>query len=354
MESGGRSLGQTNGPPAGRVTILYTDMQGVIRLQEKYPDKLVAVLTRHEELLRRAFDAHDGHVFSVAGDSFGVAFQSPDDGLAAALEAQHALHGEQWGEVGPIRVRMGLHTGEPWGGVHVGVQVNHVAQLAAIARGGQIMLSAETHELLRDNLPPGVTVRDLGEYRLGDLKRPERVFQVVAPDLPENDAVDRVLATILFTDIVDSTATAVELGDQRWRALLMEHHMLVHDHLMHFRGREVRSTGDGVFAAFDMPTQAIQCAWAILVSTRRLGLDIRAGIHAGECELVADALEGVAVHLAARVAAVAKGGEVLVSSTVKELVAGSPITFADGGTHVFKGLPDEWRVWSVERKTNPA
>jgi class 3 adenylate cyclase len=205
---------------------------------------------------------------------------------------------------------------------------------------------------MMDSLPTGVTMRDLGEYRLRDLRVPEHVFQVVAPDLPDNATVDRVLATILFTDIVNSTARAVELGDQRWRALLGAHHALAHEILPRFQGREVRSTGDGVFAEFDTPTRAIRCAWAIAESIERLGLEIRAGVHTGECERVGDALEGVAVHLAARVADLAKGGEVLVSSTVKDLVAGSAMTFTDHGTHVFKGLPDEWHVFSVQRNTN--
>jgi class 3 adenylate cyclase len=229
--------------------------------------------------------------------------------------------------------------------------VNRTHRLAAIARGGQVLLSQATQELVSGSLLPGTRLRDLGEYRLRDLDRPERVFQLLPPDLPDEAAPDRVLATILFTDIVSSTATAVELGDRRWRALLADHHALVREHLPRFRGREVRTTGDGVFAVFDTPTQAIECARALGESVGRLGIEIRAGVHTGECELVGDALEGVAVHVAARVADIAEAGEVLVSSTVKDLVAGTGIAFADRGTHAFKGLPGEWRLFAVTGTT---
>jgi class 3 adenylate cyclase len=158
---------------------------------------------------------------------------------------------------------------------------------------------------------------------------------------------DRVLATVLFTDIVGSTARAAELGDRAWRELLERHHEAVRVELGRFRGREVGTAGDGFFAAFDGPARAIACACAIRESLGELGLDVRAGLHAGECELVEDKIGGIAVHIGARVAAQAETGEVLVSSTVKDLVAGSGIEFEDRGLVELKGVPGEWRLFAV-------
>jgi class 3 adenylate cyclase/pimeloyl-ACP methyl ester carboxylesterase len=160
---------------------------------------------------------------------------------------------------------------------------------------------------------------------------------------------DRVLATVLFTDIVGSTAKLAKLGDRRWRDLLQQHHAVVRRHLLRFSGREIDTSGDGFFASFDGPARAIRCACAITQALRELGLDVRAGLHTGECELVEGKVGGIAVHIGARVAAEAAPGEVLVSSTVKELVAGSGIQFRERGAAELKGIPGEWRLYSVEQ-----
>ncbi|HEX7255026.1 MAG TPA: adenylate/guanylate cyclase domain-containing protein [Gaiellaceae bacterium] len=162
--------------------------------------------------------------------------------------------------------------------------------------------------------------------------------------------VRRVLATVLFTDIVGSTSRAVELGDRRWRSLLEQHHSSVRRELRRFRGNEVDTAGDGFLATFDGPARAVRCAQAIRSALRPLGLDISAGVHAGEIE-VADggAITGVAVHIGARVAEQAVPGEVLVSSTVKDLVAGSGLDFEPRGTHELRGVPGEWRLYAVRQ-----
>jgi pimeloyl-ACP methyl ester carboxylesterase/DNA-binding winged helix-turn-helix (wHTH) protein len=160
--------------------------------------------------------------------------------------------------------------------------------------------------------------------------------------------VDRVLTTILFTDIVGSTARAAEMGDQRWRDLLTGHNAVTRRELGRFRGREVKAVGDGFLATFDGPARAIRCAAAIRDAVRTLGLEIRAGLHTGECETVGNDLGGIAVHIGARVAASAQAGEVLVSGTVKDLVAGSGLRFADRGAHQLRGIPGEWRLFAVE------
>lgn len=165
----------------------------------------------------------------------------------------------------------------------------------------------------------------------------------------EETEPDRVLATVLFTDIVGSSEKATALGDREWRKMLEQHHELVRRQLVRFRGREVDTAGDGFFASFDGPARAIRCACAISESVRELGLDVRAGLHTGECEVVDGKVAGIAVHTGARVAAEAQPGEVLVSSTVKDLVAGSEIRFAERGVAALKGIPGEWRLFAVER-----
>ena len=160
---------------------------------------------------------------------------------------------------------------------------------------------------------------------------------------------ERVLATVLFTDIVGSTERARELGDRRWRDLLEHHHELVRRDLERFRGREVDTAGDGFLATFDGPARAIRSGRAIVDSVRGLGLEVRAGLHTGEVELAGAAVRGIAVHTGARVASHAGAGEVLVSQTVKDLVAGSGIEFEDRGAHELKGIPGEWRLYAVRQ-----
>ena len=158
---------------------------------------------------------------------------------------------------------------------------------------------------------------------------------------------DRVLATVLFTDIVDSTRRATDLGDRRWRDVLERHNQVVRQSLERFRGDEVKTMGDGFLATFDGPARGIRCARAVVDDLGPLGVDLRAGLHTGECEAMNGDLGGVAVHIGARVAAKAQPGEVLVSSTVKDLVAGSEIAFQDRGEHELKGVPGRWRLFAV-------
>jgi pimeloyl-ACP methyl ester carboxylesterase len=158
---------------------------------------------------------------------------------------------------------------------------------------------------------------------------------------------DRVLATVLFTDVVGSTERLAEIGDARWRELIDAHHAVVRRQLDRYQGREIDTAGDGFFATFDGPARAIRCARAICEGVHALDLQVRAGLHTGECELVNGSVRGIAVHIGARVASLAAPGEVLVSSTVKDLVAGSGIEFADRGEHRLKGISEPWRVFAV-------
>jgi len=163
----------------------------------------------------------------------------------------------------------------------------------------------------------------------------------------ETRTADRMLATVLFTDLVGSTAQAVELGDRRWGDLVEQHHAAVRRELGRFDGREVDTAGDGFFATFDGPARGIRCARAIVDAVRPLGLEVRAGLHTGEVEVAGDNIAGIAVNIGARVAARAGAGEVLVSSTVRDLVAGSGLAFEDRGSAELKGVPGEWRLYAV-------
>ena len=159
----------------------------------------------------------------------------------------------------------------------------------------------------------------------------------------------RVLATVLFTDIVHATETAAALGDRRWVTLLQQHHLRVRRELAHFRGREIDAAGDGFLASFDSPARAVRCACAIVKSVRLLGLDLRAGLHTGECEVMCGKLAGISVHVGSRIAALAAPGEVLVSRTVRDLVVGSALSFSDRGLQTLRGVPDAWRLFAVEQ-----
>jgi len=162
------------------------------------------------------------------------------------------------------------------------------------------------------------------------------------------EIVDRILATVMFTDIVDSTRRAAALGDRRWRDLLGRHDALMRRELERHRGREVKTLGDGFLATFDGPARAIRCACSARDAMRGLGIEVRAGLHTGECELIGDDVGGIAVNIGARVGSVAGPGEVLVSRTVTDLVAGSGIEFADRGAHALKGVPGEWQLFAVK------
>jgi class 3 adenylate cyclase len=159
---------------------------------------------------------------------------------------------------------------------------------------------------------------------------------------------DRVLTTVLFSDIVGSTERAASLGDRQWRELLARHHEMVRRELTAFRGREIDTAGDGFLASFDGPARAIRAAATITRKVKLMGLEIRAGLHTGECEIIGAKLTGIAVHTGARVAALAGPGEVLVSSTVKDLVAGSGLRFRERGAHELKGVPGLWQLYSVD------
>lgn len=183
---------------------------------------------------------------------------------------------------------------------------------------------------------------------MGDADAVLGEIQEFTTGIREATEPDRILATLLFTDIVGSTALAAGVGDRAWADILARYQALVRHELVRFRGRELDTAGDGFLAAFDGPARAMRCAGAVVTAARGIGLEIRAGLHTGECELIGDKMLGIAVHIGARVAAVAAPGEVLVSSTVRDLVAGSGLRFAERGVHTLKGVPGDWALFAVE------
>jgi class 3 adenylate cyclase len=174
----------------------------------------------------------------------------------------------------------------------------------------------------------------------------QEIHQFRTGHQPEVDD-DRVLATVLFTDIVDSTRLATEIGDRNWHALLDAHDAVVKSQLARFRGREVNTSGDGFLAMFDGPQRAIHCAMAIRDAVHALGIEIRAGLHTGECEVRGDDIGGIALHIGARVSALAGADDVVVSSTLRDLVIGSGLEFEERGAHALKGVPGEWNLFAV-------
>ena len=261
---------------------------------------------------------------------------------------------EQWGRVqrlgaGPREAAAIIRMNETID-VRSVLDTLHVPTLV-IHRTGDKIIDIENGRLMAERIPEARLLELPGDDHMpffGD-SRPilDAVEEFVTGSRSAPDEVDRVLATVLFTDIVDSTARAVELGDRRWRELLRDHHARVRDELGRYRGREVDTAGDGFFATFDGPARAIRCARAIRDSVGSLDIRLRAGLHTGECELHEGGVAGIAVHIGSRVAGLADAGEILVSSTVRDLVAGSGIEFQERGPHQLKGIPGEWQLCQV-------
>jgi class 3 adenylate cyclase len=231
-----------------------------------------------------------------------------------------------------------------------GVLATIQAPTLVLHRTGDRMINIEMGRYLAEHIPSATFVELGGSDHLFWTEEPERLLDEIEEFLTGEllpTSSDRVLATVLFTDVVQSTDRLVEVGDRRWRELLGAHQDQVRRQLQRFGGREVNTTGDGFVATFDGPARAIRCARSIRDAVRGLGIEVRAGLHTGEIEVKGGDIAGVAVHVAARVASLAKPNEVLVSRTVTDLVAGSGIEFHDRGEHELKGVPGRWQLFAV-------
>jgi class 3 adenylate cyclase len=218
-------------------------------------------------------------------------------------------------------------------------------------RAGDYIVPVEAGRYTAENIPNASFVELPGDFHLsarpGDEEEAMDVVEQFLTGTRTDHEIDRVLTTILFTDIVGSTERAAALGDHAWRELLDLHDRTTRREIERFQGREVKALGDGFLAAFDGPGRAVRCASAITAEARRIGIEVRCGLHSGECEVRGNDLAGIAVHIGARIGGLAQPGEILVSTTVRDLVIGSGISFHDRGIHSLKGLPDPWQLYSV-------
>jgi class 3 adenylate cyclase len=218
-------------------------------------------------------------------------------------------------------------------------------------RVGDLRVNVEAGRYLGSNIPGAKYVEMPGSDHVpwvGDVDRLADEIEEFVTGSRADLEPDRVLATILFTDIVDSTKRAVEIGDRRWRAVLDQHNTIVRQEIARFRGREVKTLGDGFLVTFDGPARAVRCAMTITEAVRSLGIEVRSGVHTGEIEVQGDDIGGVGVHIAARIAALAKGGQVLSSRTVRDLVAGSDLSFEAYGSYSLKGITKPMALFKVQ------
>jgi class 3 adenylate cyclase len=217
-------------------------------------------------------------------------------------------------------------------------------------RTGDLILSVEGSRYMAQQIPNAKFVALPGNDHLpwvGDTEQLLNEIELFLTGELHTPEPDRILATCLFTDIVGSTEAAQTLGDERWRNLLQSHNEVIRNQLLHYKGREIKTTGDGFLATFDGPARAVRCACAIRDEVRQLGIEIRAGLHTGECEIIDDDISGISVHIAARIMSKAMPGEIYSSSTVKDLVAGSGLKFEKQGLFSLKGIPGDWEIYSV-------
>ena len=326
-----------------------------------YPDQVSAVVTfgSHPATLRdddypwgSTVEEHEGLLTMIRdGETFEVdmllGMVGPSE--VADPSVRHwfrmfALSGatlaEQYEEIrslGPVDIRGLL------GSVQAPVLVLH--------RSGDRAADVNASRYMAERIPGARFVELPGEDHFPFFGDQDRVIAETQEFLTGATPVvepDRVLATVLFSDIVDSTRLAAELGDRRWHRVLVDHQQAVRRQLDRFRGHEIKTIGDGFLATFDGPARAIRAADALRAGLRELDLEVRVGLHTGECELLDEDIGGIAVHIAARVLGRAEAGEILCSRTVKDLVAGSGFSFADRGSHSLKGIPDDWQLYAVE------
>jgi class 3 adenylate cyclase len=250
-----------------------------------------------------------------------------------------------------VRLGIAIHAGETvrQGQSYVGSAVALASRLAHVAAAGQVLLTDTIYGLLRSaDVPP---MRDLGVWGPHGIGQPVHVYEAVVPGRQMSAAAaesPRRLLAVLFTDIAASTDRAIKAGDREWGVLVQRHHAAVRREVQRNHGVEVDTAGDGFFVTFDSPSAAVRSAIAIRGAVRELGLELRQGIHVGECELIAGKVGGVAVVVAARTREASAPGSILVTQTVRDTVAGGGFAFVPSGTRHLKGIPGRWRLFAVD------
>lgn len=329
-------------------THVFTDLRGFGRLTEELgAAPAMKTLRAYVRIVRGALPKR-GVSAEQTADSFYLVFTSPADAVRTAVAiaskatAHNAMHSET-----PLRVAVGMEAGQTirHRGGNAGSAPIIANRLTHRANPGQVLLGEAVAALVRSAKLP---LRDLGIVRLPD-GQSIRVFEARAPDAgADAERTERFLTTVLFTDIVQSTATAGSRGRQGWREMFERHHAITREELRRHGGAEVDTAGDGFYATVDTPSHAIECALAIRDRVKHeVGIDIRAGVHVGECEVVAGKVGGMTVVVGGRIKDLGSAGQLLVSQTVKDVVVGGPIQFREHGRAALKGVPGEWLLFEV-------
>lgn len=327
---------------------MFVDIRGYGRLVEELGDATTLKILRAYARIVKGCLPERGVVAEQVGDSFYLVFRSPVDAVrsAIAIVDKAREHTARHPDL-PLRPAIGIEAGQtlPHGGGNAGAAPVRANRITRKARPGQVLIGDAVAALIG---PAKIPLRDVGATRLAD-GQSVHLYEVHAP-YPDDaqTRVERSLVTVLFTDIVDSTASAVRRGQDGWKELFERHHVIVREGLRRYGGVEVDTAGDGFYATMDTPSRAIDCAIAIRDRIKsEIGIDIRAGIHVGEAESVAGKFGGISVVVGGRIKDLAGAGEILVSQAVKDVVLGSPTTFVEHARVGLKGVPDQWTVYRV-------
>jgi class 3 adenylate cyclase len=320
-------------------------------IDERGEAGILKMIQPYERIVRAALPRASAEVDHI-GDQFHLVFSTPAQAVTTALAIAEGLkqHEAKHPDI-RLQIRSGIEAGSSTRRrlSYVGTAVVLASRLRSRAELGQILVGESAAALLKSN--KDIALRDLGVWRPRGMSGAVQVYEARPPDpMAEGSRPRRLLATALHTDIVDSTATArTRRGTDGWKKMFEQHHAIVRQELRSHGGVEVDTAGDGFYATFDMPSRAIDCAFAMRDRIRaEVGIDIRAGVHTGECEVIAGKVGGMAVVIGGRIRDGAGGGDVLVSRTVKDLLLGSPYTFTSRGPKALKGVPGEWEVYAVE------
>jgi class 3 adenylate cyclase len=343
-----RSHEQNRATPKQIRAHVFADINGYSQfVKAQGEDEAAKLLRTFERIVRKTIATRDVEVEKTA-DVFHLIFRLPIEAVRCGVDIADAIARYNAHATVKLRVKFGVDAGQAVrrGAQYVGYAPVLASRLSSRAKPGQVLVSETVHSLIRTTRLPTL---DLGNWKTSE-GTTLRVYEARPPDERESAPEGvRFLTALFFTDIVRSTASAAAAGDRRWRDTVERHDAIVREELDRYGGTEIDTAGDGFYAAFDSPSQAIRCAFAAGERAHAVGVDIRAGVHIGECEIVSGKIGGIAVSIGARIKDRAGPREVLVSQAVKDSLVGSSFTFADHGRHELKGVPGEWQILSVVR-----